>query len=149
MANDISCPVDHIKVSESRVRLTAALVFLVSLTYLFTGSWWVAMFLTVDFFLRAFGFGTYSPLQFISGWLEMRFSLTGKMVDRAPKIFAARVGFIFADCLLITGVLGIGAAADFIASVLLVFSFLESALGFCAGCYAYSFLRRFFPRAIA
>ena len=75
MTNNLSCPIDHITVHETRVRLTALLVFLAALSYLFIGYWWIVL-----------------PL---------------------------------------------------------LFSFLESAIGFCAGCYVYSFLKRIFPGFIA
>jgi len=114
MENNLSCPVDHITVHETRVRLTALLVFLTALLYILTGYWWIAL-----------------------------------LVDRAPKLFAARLGFIFSDGLLIAAIFESKGAAYCIDAVLLLFSFLESAVGFCAGCYVYSFLKRFFPRSVA
>ena len=146
MTNDISCPVDHVSISENRVRITAFLVFLTALIFLFTGYWLVALFLALDFYLRGFGYGTYSPLFLLSGWLGKRIVITVKFVDRAPKLFAARLGFIFSDCLLIAAACGVRPMAYGLVFLLLIFSFLESVFGLCAGCVFYSVLKKLFPK---
>ncbi len=149
MRQNFICPTDHITVSETRVRLTALFVFLIVLGNLFIGSWWIALLLVIDFFLRGFAFGRYSPLNRTSDWIDRKFFPPGRQIDRAPKLFAARLGFIFCDCLLIAIIFELTTLTLFISCVLLLFSFLEFALGFCAGCYVYSFLRKFFPGLVA
>ncbi len=146
LADSISCPVDHVPISENRVRITAFLVFLTALAFLFTSSWPLALLLALDFFLRGFGYAIYSPLFILSGWLGKRIVISVKVVDRAPKLFAARLGFIFSDCLLIAAACGVKPMAYGLVSLLLVFSFLESVFGFCAGCVFYSVLKRLFPK---
>ncbi len=149
MTNDISCPVDNVPISENRVRITAFLVFLTALTFLFTGYWPVALLLALDFFLRGFGYGIYSPLFVLSGWLGKSVVVSVKMVDRAPKLFAARLGFILSDCLLIAAACGVRPMAYGLVFLILIFSFLESVFGFCAGCVIYSVLRKLFPKTTA
>ena len=146
MAYNISCPVDHVSISENRVRITAFLVFLTTLTFLLTGYWPVVLLLAIDFFLRGFGYGIYSPLFVLGGWLGKRIVISTRSVDRAPKLFAARLGFIFSDCLLIAAACGVKPMAYGLVGVLLIFSFLESVFGFCAGCVFYSILKRLFPK---
>ena len=146
MTNNISCPVDHVSISENRVRITAFLVFLTVLTFLFSGYWPVALLLALDFFLRGFGYGAYSPLFVLSGWLGRRIVISVRSVDRAPKLFAARLGFIFSDCLLIAAACGVRPMAYCLVFLLLILSFLESVFGFCAGCVFYSVLKKVFPK---
>lgn len=146
MANNISCPVDHVTISENRARITAFLVFVTALVFLFTEYWPVALLLAVDFFLRGFGYGSYSPLFWLSGWLGKYIVITVRFVDRAPKLFAARLGFILADCLLIAAACEVRPMAYGLVALLLIFSFLESVFGFCAGCVIYSILKRVFPK---
>jgi hypothetical protein len=145
MSKYIFCPVSHILVNENRVRIVASFVFLTGLSYLLAPCWAIAAFLAIDFFLRGFGKGRYSLFNTLSGWIVRKLSIKDKPIDQAPKLFAARLGFILAVLLFVSDVffplqLGYG-----IAAVLVLFSFLESALGFCAGCYMYSLIKKFFP----
>jgi hypothetical protein len=145
MANNISCPVDNIVINENRVRLTALQVFILSIIFLFTTLWIIPAFLLADFFLRGFGYGKLSPLNMFSGWLVNKLSIRNKPIDQAPKIFAAQLGFVIADILFIVIVVDLTTLALIINGFLILFSFLESALGFCAGCHIYSFLKKFKP----
>ena len=145
MEKKISCPVDHIAVNENQVRITAFLVLLLTSSYLIAGHWAILLFLVIDFFFRGFGFGAYSPLNLISGWLVRKLSIKNKPIDRAPKSFAAQVGFLLSDLLLITDAVELKTIALAIAVVLILFSFLESVFAFCAGCHVYTFLKRCCP----
>lgn len=146
MANNISCPVSHIMVNENRVRVTAFLVLLGSLAYWLAAWWVIPAFLAMDFFLRGFGKGRYSPFNVLSGWIVRILSIGNKPIDQAPKLFAARLGFVFALCLLVANILLPVETGYVINGVLTLFSFLESAFGFCAGCHVYTVIKRFFPQ---
>lgn len=143
MSDNISCPVSNIRVNEHRVRLTASLVFILTVSYLLVPDWVVPAGLTIDFFLRGLGKGTFSPLGLFSGWLVRTLGIKNKPVDQAPKVFAARLGFSMCLLLTLASIFSLNVAANVIASIMVLFSFLESALAFCAGCYVYSFLYRF------
>jgi Domain of unknown function (DUF4395) len=148
MKPTIKCPVDHIPVNENQIRFTALFVLLLTCSYLFTGHWAIPLFLVIDFFLRGFGYGAYSPLNLLSAWLVKKLSIPNKPIDRAPKLFAAQIGFFLSDILLIAVVVELKGAAYAIAGLLILFSFLESAFSFCAGCHMYHFLKKFFPGMI-
>ncbi|HMH23337.1 MAG TPA: DUF4395 domain-containing protein [Puia sp.] len=148
MSDNISCPADHILINENRARLTALFVLLAGLTYLLIPHWSIPACLVVDFFLRGFGHGQYSPLNLLSGWLVKILSIKNKPVDRAPKLFAAQLGFIMTDLLLISNVFDLKEGAYTLDAVLILFAFLESALGLCAGCYVYTFIKKISPKAI-
>lgn len=148
MSENISCPVSNITVNENRVRVVALFVFLSSLLYLFEPYWAIPAFLVVDFFLRGFGWGRYSPFNLLSGWIIKWLSIGNKPIDQAPKLFAAQLGFAFASLLLISAALSQLSIGYVITATLLLFSFLESALGFCAGCHVYTLIRRIFPAPV-
>jgi hypothetical protein len=143
MTKEISCPIDNISINENKVRLIALQVCLLSIAYLFIPYWIIPDFLLGDFFLRAFKFGKYSPTSILSGWLIKKFHIKNRPIDQAPKIFAAQIGFAIADILFIVNMLGLISLSYYIDGILILFSFLESVFGFCAGCYVYSFLKRF------
>jgi hypothetical protein len=127
--------------NESKVRLVAGFVLLLSIIFILTGKIWIPMFLMVDFGLRAFGLGRYSPISFISGLLVRALNLPVKPVYLPPKQFAARIGFVFSLTILLLSLASVD--TFFVVSILAVFAALESFAGFCAGCYVYHFLHRF------
>ena len=104
--------------------------------------------LVLDFFLRGFGFGRYSLFAAMSGWIVRKLSIKNKPIDQAPKVFAARLGFGMAILLFLSDVLSELTAAYVIASVFVLLSFLESALGICVGCHVYTLVKRLFPGAL-
>jgi len=135
------CPVDFIAVNENKVRLTALWVLLLLIVSLFINPLPVFIFLAVDFFMRAFNYVKYSPLNILSGAVVKQFKIPNKPIDQAPKRFAASIGFILSVTvvLLITQFAKVAFALTI---VFVTFAFLESFLGFCAGCYVYTFLQR-------
>jgi hypothetical protein len=144
-SNDISCPVSFIMVNENRVRITALFVFLASLSYLLAPDWIIPVFLAIDFFLRGSGKGKFSAFNLLSGWIVRLLTIANKPIDQAPKRFAAWTGFALACALFIADVCSLPTAAFVIVTVIALFSFLESAFGFCAGCRVYSLMKRVFP----
>lgn len=138
MALSVNCPVDFVAINDNKVRVTALLVFLLSVAYLITETPYIPALLVVDFYLRAFHQGRYSPLNWVSTRVEKMGWIPVKWTDRAPKRFAARIGFLLTDLMFIFAITELHAAAYWLAAVLILFSFLESFFGFCAGCYVYS-----------
>ena len=136
------CPVDFIAVNENRVRLTALWVLLLVLASFFTfvNAFPVFIFLAIDFFLRAFNFGKFSPLNILSGFIVKQFKIPNKPIDQAPKRFAAGIGFVLSVVVVILLIAQLVKAAIVLAIVFAIFAFLESFLSFCAGCYVYTFL---------
>ena len=124
--------------NESKVRLIALLVFISSLLYLYRYLLFIPILLVVDFFLRSFDFGKYSPYAIISDKLIKAFKLPVKPVYLPPKRFAARIGLLFSITMLTLQLSGISTVA--VTGVLVFFAALESFLSICAGCYVYTFL---------
>ena len=143
---DAECPVSLKAINQMKIRLTAGFVFLLSVAYYLLPHWSIAALLMLDFFFRAFGFGKYSLLGFLSDRIINGFTLPYQATDGAAKEFAARLGFIMSDLLFICSVLSFREAALYTSALLACFSFLEAAFGFCFGCQVYSLLRLFSGR---
>jgi hypothetical protein len=144
MATELECPVDFITVNENKVRLTALNVFLLAVVYIIVPNWIIPAFLTIDFFLRGFNFGKYSLLNLLSEKEVQLFNIKPKPIDQAPKRFAAKIGFIFSVAILAFTAFNYISTAVVLSVVLTLFAFLESFLGFCAGCYVYTFYLKLF-----
>lgn len=142
MNNKIECPVDFIAVNENKVRIIAAQVFTVSVLFMFTTYWPIVALLAVDFLLRATCYNRYSILSFTGSIVVKVFSVKEKLTDQAPKRFAAWIGFLLSSIILVLLFLHVQIAATVLAIGLTIFSFLEASVGFCAGCYIYSFSKR-------
>jgi hypothetical protein len=61
-------------------------------------------------------------------------------IDKAPKVFAARIGFVFSMLTLAGMLLGLEVLATISASTLVLFAFLECGLNFCMGCWVYTYV---------
>ena len=124
--------------NESKIRLIALFVFLSTVTYIRTKVIFIPALLVMDFWLRSFDLGKYSPFAFVSEWLVKTLKLPIKPVYLPPKRFAARIGLLFSVTIVVLQLLGVDTIL--VSGVLAFFAALESFLSICAGCYVYSFL---------
>ena len=143
MSKELYCPVDFVMINENRARLVAFIVLLLAAFCFLTHNWLIAVFLLIDFSLRAFNLNNYSPLAISAGLLIKLFNIKNKPVDRAPKRFAAFIGLAFSVAILITLLLDFITTAKVLLAILMLFAALESLAGFCAGCHVYTYLKRF------
>jgi bifunctional ADP-heptose synthase (sugar kinase/adenylyltransferase) len=140
--NEIQCPVDFVSMNENKARLAALFVLLLATVFLITGLWYIMALLVVDFLLRANNLGKYSLLAILSDAVIKQLKIKNKPTDRAPKRFAAGVGLVFTIGILMLTLLHLDTATLLVTLVLALFAFLESFVGFCAGCYVYSMLQK-------
>jgi hypothetical protein len=136
----IICPVSDQRANENVVRITAFWVILLTGLFILVPNPFIPLYLAVDFYIRAFTKSRYSPLSWISAGIVRSLNLTPHWIDKAPKIFAARVGFLFSLTMLVFTITGLPVAAVSTASVLVLFAFLECGLNFCAGCWVYTYI---------
>lgn len=140
MMKEIICPISTEKANENVVRITAFWVIMLTGVYILEPNPYIAAFLGIDFYIRAFKKLKYSPLSWfssrIAGWLK----LEPRWIDKAPKIFAARVGLLFSILMFSMALFTFTVPAVIIASVLVLFAFLECGLNFCAGCWVYTYV---------
>lgn len=122
--------------TENKIRLTAFLVFLLTIIYIKTSFIGIPIFLLLDFAIRGFGYGKWSVLGFFAEKLVILFKLEQKPIYFPPKQFAAQVGFIFSFTLLLFNIFDINAIV--ISLILLICAGLEAFFNFCVGCYVYN-----------
>ena len=144
MTTTLYCPVDFIQVNENRVRLTAlwVLILLVISLLIQEAAFPIFIFLTIDFFLRAFNYGKFSPLNISSGAVVKSLKISNKPIDQAPKRFAAGIGFVLSALAVVLLIIKLPKIILILTIIFAAFAFLESFLSFCAGCHVYTLLQR-------
>ncbi|SHF41808.1 protein of unknown function [Mariniphaga anaerophila] len=133
------CPISNEMVNERLTRLNALLTILVITAGFVFNSMLFPLFLLADFFIRAFANSRYSPLSIASAGLVQLMNLSKKPIDKAPKVFAARLGFIMTLAIAILFILKLHTVAMVVAGVLVLFATLEFAFSFCVGCIIYTY----------
>ena len=134
------CPVSPERVDENRVRLTALGVVILMGAYFVTGLALFPALLTLDFFIRAFTKLSYSPLSYLASLFVKLIGTRPVLIDKAPKMFAARIGFIITSITTLGALLHLPLLTYISGSVLVLFAFLECGLNFCMGCWVYTFV---------
>lgn len=126
------------QINEHKVRVIAFLVLVAVSLYLLTGYVIIPAILVLDFGLRSFDLGKFSPFAHISEVLVRTLNLGVKPIYYPPKRFAARIGLGFSITILLLQ--STGNNTLIISGVLAFFAALESLAGICAGCYVYNWL---------
>ncbi|KOH44991.1 DUF4395 domain-containing protein [Sunxiuqinia dokdonensis] len=137
---NLFCPISNERINEQVPRITALLVIVAVVLAFALDSLVVMAFVAADFFIRAFTKIKFSPLSCVAYWMTQMLNLPAKPIDKAPKIFAARMGFVMSLAFAVLFAAQLNTAAVVIAGVLVFFAGLEFAFAFCAGCTIYSYL---------
>ncbi|HRI32624.1 MAG TPA: DUF4395 domain-containing protein [Saprospiraceae bacterium] len=140
MFEKIICPVSTEKVDSHVSRLTVFFQVILLTYFLFTLQPIPLYLVTIDYGIRALGYNQYSLLCFLAGFIIRLIGLAPKMTNKAPKVFASRLGFI---CGLLGSVfitLQMPLAAFIIIGMLTLLAILDSVLDFCVGCIIYNYL---------
>jgi len=133
-----------VKVQQPVARLIAVSVFTFTLLAVVLEQPWIAALLVVDFLLRAVVTPRWSPLAALARAAAARISdSSGGTVSYPPKRFAAEIGLVLSVLILATGLLGLRIVFLSLGGVLVLFSFLEAAFGFCVGCRMFGLMIRF------
>ena len=138
--NQLICPVSTERVDENQVRITALGVVITMGAFFLTGSPVFPALLAVDFYIRAFTRMRYSPLGWLGYLLVKTIGLQPVLIDKAPKVFAARVGFLLTFITTAAALSGLQVLAVVTGATLVGFAFLECGLNFCAGCWIYTYV---------
>ncbi|MBW6535836.1 MAG: DUF4395 domain-containing protein, partial [Mariniphaga sp.] len=116
---------------------------LLLLLFGFTGQWFIPAFLAIDFLMRSGRLAKFSLLGNSSKSIVKWLLLPAQLINAGPKIFAARIGFVFSAIILVSVISGFTWLALGFAAVLAFFSFMEAAFGFCVACEIYPYLYRY------
>jgi hypothetical protein len=133
------CPVSNERINERLTRLNAFFTILIVAAGFVFNSVVFPLVLLADFFIRAFTRSKYSPVSFVSAGLARLLQLSKKPIDKAPKIFAARLGFLMTLAIASLFLLQFYTASMVVAGILVFFATLESAFGICVGCFIYTY----------
>jgi len=139
---ELMCPVSLKQVNERVVRINAALAILTMGVFFLRPYKWIILALAIDFVIRGFFNPSYSFYSAVSRNVLRILKVKPLWVDAGPKIFAAKLGFLFcciiaASHLLNFWILGLVAGVVF-----LLFAVLEAVFGFCMACQVYPFIYR-------
>lgn len=137
--NSLICPISKDKTNRNVVRITGFLVAATVFSYIVTGNIYIILGLSIDFYVRAFTNLNVSPYSFVAKKIANLLKLKVIFISKAPKIFAARVGFIFTVAI-ITLSFNLPIASVIVAFALISFALLESLLNICVGCIVYTYL---------
>lgn len=147
MAINFSCPISGEQRDNTTVRVVAGFVFVIAgaalLTALMVSARVAAIImgvLALDFIIRGFVKPKYSPLATLARGIVSGLNLPKKMVDSAPKVFAARIGVIFSVLAAVLYAGNLLYAGSIVLVILLLCAALESFFSFCLGCWMYSLL---------
>lgn len=133
------CPISPMRIDRTVVRITGLMMALMIALYIYTGQIHFVTVIVLDYFIRAWTPLPHSPFSWLARAMADAFQLPRNPIDKAPKIFAARVGFLFALTTVVLfyvhplGSLLVGAA-------LMGFALLESVFDICVGCLVYTYV---------
>lgn len=133
------CPISDEIANKAAVRLTGFLVALTLIAYTLTAQPLLMVVIAVDFFIRAYTSLKYSLFSGIALLIVRMLRIKPTPIDKAPKIFAARLGLVFSLSILALHLPAFG-AARILAWILTGFALLESVCSFCVGCLIYTYL---------
>ena len=144
--DEVVCPVSFTQIDNNISRITVFFNMLLIALYLFTGSPLFMWLVAIDYGIRALWAPRYSPLRWAAIQVGNLARIPQQMIDAAQKIFAARVGFLFAIVSVLLFPVS-ATASTLVATVLLIFTFLDSVVGICFGCLVYNYIVLPFYRA--
>jgi len=141
------CPVSDKRINEKVARSNAAFTVVILAIFALTQNILPVIFLVIDFLLRSADNSRYSLISISSKGIVKYLALDEYMINAGPKLFAARIGFLFSLLIVIAFLSGATAPAFILAGILGVFSFLESVFGICVACEIYPYVIRIFQKA--
>lgn len=138
LIQDIVCPVSNEKLNKRASRVGATLTAILLVAFFVTGWWPILAVVLLDYIVRVFTNQT-APIGVIAGGTLRALQVSAEPMDKAPKVFAWRVGFTMA----------VAAAAAlpfsdnvsrYIAIALAAFNVLDGVGNLCVGCIMYTYL---------
>ena len=135
-----ACPISFKQVDENAARINAFLSVVTVALFLVTSYKFIIVFLAIDFFIRGFIDPLYSFYSALSKSFLRSINKKPKLIDGNPKIFAAKMGFVFSTLILLLTFLNFQIASGVVGVALIFFAILEGVFGYCVGCKIYSLL---------
>ena len=140
MFSHIICPISAQKVDSHVSRLTVFINDILMVYFMFSLQPVGIFIVAIDYGIRAFGYNQYSPICTLAGLIIRTTGLAPKLVDKAPKMFASRLGFI---CALLGSVFitaHMPMASMGIIGLFIALATLDSVFDLCVGCMLYNYM---------
>jgi hypothetical protein len=137
---NLVCPISDQRINEQITRFNALFAIGIIVLAFVMNSAILLVFLMADFFIRAFTEIKFSPLNFASHYLSNTLSLPVKLIDKAPKVFAARLGFLMTTLISGLFIFDFKLASIVVSGLLIFFAGLEFLFAICVGCMIYTYL---------
>lgn len=134
------CPISFKQANERAVQVNAALAALSVLLFFFTSQKWIILLLCIDFLIRGFVNPAYSLYGAVSRAILRGLRIKPLMVNAQPKIFAAKIGFIFCCVIALSYLSGFQGISRVLGALLIIFAALEAIFRFCIACRIYPFI---------
>ena len=132
-------------VNEYAARTVAFMVLVLSIMTLIFNSPWLSAILLYGFLARVLTGPKLSPMGLLSTKIIVPYLIKKeKLVPGPPNRFAQLIGLIFSTAIFVSiAIYQINVLANTLLIILSIFAFLESILGFCAGCLVFKYLMKF------
>lgn len=134
------CPISEERINEQVTRLNAFFGILLVIAGFVFNTVFFFVLLLADFYIRAFTKAKFSPISYLSHSMVNALNLNKKSIDKGPKIFAARIGFLMTLAIALLFVFQLNTIAFVVAGILVFFAALEFALAICMGCIIYTYI---------
>jgi hypothetical protein len=137
MFRDIVCPVSAERLNKRACRVGATLTAALLVLFFLTKAWPLMVFVLLDYIVRVFTRWT-APIALFVNWALRALRISPVLMDKAPKVFAWRVGFLMAAAATAALPFGVMVSAE-IALTLAAFNVLDGVFNFCVGCIIYTY----------
>jgi hypothetical protein len=138
------CPVSSKKINESVARINGVFTAILLILAVSFHNVLPVIFLAIDFFFRASQYSGYSLIAITSKSIAKYLGLNENIINAGPKIFAARIGFVFSVLIIISFAFNVTLPIMALSSILFLCSALEAIFGFCVACELYPFVYQLF-----
>jgi len=136
--SNLICPISPETIDKRAARIGAALTATLLVTYAFTGVWPVLVFVVADYVVRVLT-PYRSPIARFGAAAVKVTGLEPKRMNKGPKIFAWRIGFLMALVALVLLPVSVTASAV-VAAALAAFNVLDGVFNLCVGCVIYTYV---------
>ncbi|MBP6231520.1 MAG: DUF4395 domain-containing protein [Paludibacteraceae bacterium] len=141
------CPISPQLIDERVPRLVASFTVLILVIFSITQINLIILFLIFDFLVRGISRSNYSLLAFFSKKIVKLLPNAAKKTNAGPKIFAARIGFVFSMLVFFFSLLEFMTLQYVFIGIFGFFAFLEAVFNFCVACKVYPFVYQFTYKA--
>ena len=136
--HDLICPISSESLDKPSARVGATLTALLLVIYAATGAWPILVVVVLDYVIRVMTTRP-APISALARAITQAAMVPPKPMNKGPKIFAWRVGFVLAVASL--ALLAVSPTASVVVAVVLAgFNVLDGVFDLCVGCVVYTYL---------